>query len=78
MTLVKIPGLNRTEPLTGVDKIGLDLVVVDTDAAVRVSDGEVHGEVVVDGGGGGGGGGEVEGGEGGGGGVEFDFMWAED
>lgn len=63
--------------MVGVEGVGLELVVVDADVAVRVADGEVDGDVV------GeliaaGAGGEVEGGYGGVGGVEFGLVGADD
>nr|GMD92050.1 vacuolar protein-sorting-associated protein 33 homolog [Ipomoea batatas] len=63
------------KPLALVERGGFEVVVVDADALVGVADGEVEGEVVVEGAVGGG---EVELGEGGVVHVEFDLVGAED
>lgn len=76
MPLIKLAQIHRTEPLIFVERINLNNVVVDPDSPIRISDGDIQSEVVMEvvivrrG--------EIELRERGVGGVELEEIWTED
>lgn len=48
MALVKLAQFRRTEPLAFVEGANLDVVVVDPDPPIRIPDGDIQSEIVVE------------------------------